>query len=187
MAFFSWSTRSSGWVDRLKKIVGWALVLAITAQLTLVFIGEEYGFSFAPYRLVDTRTRLGIFDTRIGDVVSEFMRRSPDLRESFGRFSDCMKRENAHPESCDMQLILMQRDRIIKDMWPDMLDRLSRADDWGGRTYSRSARDEFLAEIKRHGFVEAREQCQPKIMFMSSVRGYVWETYVKYDGLECGR
>ncbi len=171
--------------DIIKRTAGWALVIAITAAMALTIAGEAYDINFAPLRLFQGWTRLGVFETRISDVESEFMRRSPELREAFDEFSACTRSEGSDPGSCDPKPILLKRDRAIRAAWPAMLDRLGRPGDWGEYAASRHSRNEYLAETEHYSAENLRDRCLPKITFMMSVRGESMKPYYRYDGLAC--
>ena len=161
---------STARMGMVKRTLIWMLALAITAAIGLNFMREEYDIDFAPQRLLEQDPRLGIFETRIADVASEFMRRSPELRKSFEEFSACTRSEASLTGSCDSKPILLKRDQAIKAVWPEMIDRLARPGDWGERSASRDARKEYFAEKDLHSPQILRNRCLPKITFTMSIR-----------------
>jgi hypothetical protein len=75
--------------------------LASNGQLTFLLPGSQLGFL-------------------------ETMRRSPELRANFEKFQTCYK----STPRCDTTAIFAERDRLVKQLWPEILNRLEVAQDW---------------------------------------------------------
>jgi hypothetical protein len=88
--------------------VGW--FLASNGQFTFLLPGSQLGF----------------LESRIEGPASEMMRRSPELRANFEKFQTCYK----STPRCDTTAIFAERDRLVKQLWPEILNRLEVAQDW---------------------------------------------------------
>lgn len=88
--------------------VGW--FLASSGNLTFLLPGSQLGF----------------LDNRIEGPASEMMRRSPELRANFDKFEACYERK----PKCDLKPIFAERDKLVKQLWPQMYRRLEVRQDW---------------------------------------------------------
>lgn len=136
-------------------------VVAIVIKVGLVafLMYQVYAF-VAPHgvhidRLWDKNTRLKPFEREIVTIADEFMRRSPRLRALVQRYNDC-------PVAC-REAILLERDEIVRQEWPDMYKRLRIYSDWTDSMRQKSYSFEKLLEIVEDYGDEAWIRCIPKI------------------------
>ncbi len=131
-------------------------------------------------RFLHPESNLGIFETRIENVSTEFIRRSPELRKNFEEFKSCMKMPD-----CDSEEILAKRDAIIQKEWPVVFDRLLVDDDWGSLTFTNMAHDRFLRETARVGGKSVmRSKCVPLIRYYHEGGQSYYRHYEK-NGYRC--
>jgi hypothetical protein len=125
-------------------------------------------------------SKLDFLDTRIENVSTEFMRRSPRLKANWEEFKQCMEKSD-----CKHEPILAKRDEIIKAEWPTIFDRLIVHDDWGTLSFTAMAHDRFFSEIERVGGQKImRAQCVPLIRYYHTPGGSFYRHY-EDQGYRC--
>ena len=88
--------------------VGW--FLASNGQLSFLLPGSQLGF----------------LETRIEGPASEMMRRSPELEANFKKFQTCYE----HKPTCNLKPVFAERDKLVKQLWPQIYRRLEVRQDW---------------------------------------------------------
>lgn len=129
----------------------------------------------AVVRTFDHESKLGLFESSIQGVSSEMMRRSPALKKNFENFRTCIKHAG-----CDTKPIFAERDRIIKETWPQVFDRVAVNRDWfeisdyiltpNKVTPAEEGLFAFSEELKQHGKEKLRNQCVPNTTYHYSRR-----------------
>lgn len=146
-------------------------IFSALAVLVALYFGPT-----AVMRAFDSDSKLGLFESEITGVSSEFMRRSPALKATYEAFGSCMQQDK-----CDRAEILAKRDRIIAAEWPAIFDRLAvRADWWSisdqllpsGKLEQREVdREMFFEELRQKGADTLRNRCVPNITYRFDRRG----------------
>ncbi len=146
-----------------------ALAALCVTLLALYFVPTAVVRSF------DHESKLGLFEDSIQGVSSEMMRRSPALKKNFENFRTCIKHAG-----CDTKPIFAERDRIIKETWPQVFDRVAVDKDWvdlvdyvlpsNKVTSAEAGRMAFFDELKQHGKEKLRNQCVPNTTYRYSRR-----------------
>lgn len=127
-------------------------------------------------RFLSNGSKLGLFETRIESVEEEFMRRSPELRENFTRFDQCVRNPACNPES-----IFRERDLLLQAIWPDLLARLMVTDDWGEGRLTVSHHRQFTRRIRHVGGPEQAKRCRPVFKYYNTNN----MTTYSFRGLRC--
>lgn len=131
-----------------------------------------------PQRLFDSETKLGLFEDRIASFSDEFVRRSDRLNRNFASFEACGPK-------CNSKRILAERDAIVREDWPVVLEHLKVFKDWGELRVSAEMRDNFFKLLKQYGEPTLRDKCVPKIEYWWRVIGRRWEASHSFQGFEC--
>jgi hypothetical protein len=140
----------------------------------------SYLLTFGRLRFLHPESRLGIFETRIENVSTEFMRRSPQLKKNFEEFKSCMQMPD-----CNSEEILAKRDAIIQKEWPVVFDRLLVEDDWGSLAFTDMAHDRLVRETARvGGKAIMRSKCVPLIRYYHKGNQSYYRQYEK-NGYRC--
>jgi len=143
-------------------------------------VGILFLFSVGRLQSLFPESRLDFLDTRIENVSTEFMRRSPNLKANFESFKACMRTPDCQPEE-----ILSKRDEIIRKEWPTLFDRLLVDDDWGSLAFTEMAHERFLREIDRVGGKEVmRVRCVPLIRYYNNGNSSYYRQY-EDNGYHC--
>lgn len=153
-------------------------LLTCFCLISLILIG--YLYTAGRLQFLHSESRLGAFETRIENVSTEFMRRSPRLKANFETFKSCMQKSDCQPEP-----ILAKRDEIIQKEWPSVFDRLLIDDDWGVLTFTTMAHERFLRAINQAGGkMNMRKHCIPLIRYYHLGNTSYYRQY-ENDGYSC--
>ena len=146
-------------------------IFSAMAVLVALYFGPT-----AVIRAFDSDSKLGLFESEISGVSTEFMRRSPRLKANYERFSDCMQQWE-----CRYGAILTERDRIVEEEWPAIFDRVAVRGDWrsiseqvlpSGKLEQREVdREKFFEELRHKGADTLRNRCVPNITYRFDQRG----------------
>lgn len=163
------------------------IITLIAALLVGWFLASNGLLAF-----LQSGSQLGFLETRIEGPASEMMRRSPKLRANFDKFELCY----LDKPNCDLQPIFAERDRLVKQLWPETYRRLAVRQDWDvcdeapfHCLSTNSDQDDFELVRAKLGETTLEHDCVLVVSYKAKQDGFGDKTArIVYDsgGYQCG-